>query len=354
MKKFIDLNEIPEHYVAQYFNQYVGYPKYRKGNQTYNGGCPFCHEGGSWGKKSRFFYIPKNNITFCHNCGYSKRPYNFVLDVSGLTYDEMLEELEEYDILPKDVAHESQALKTTLNESTEALPIGYINLTDSNQLNYYKDDKIVQNIIRYIKDRKLDVAINRPKTYYTTLKDFTHKNRLILPFYNSDGELIYYQSRKVIDNSKTPNYLSKSNGDKILPNLNNIDITIPHIFVFEGPIDSYFCKNGTAVSGIQENSDNLFSELQNNQLKKFYLFDIIWVLDSQWKDNASISKTKKLLDMDQKVFIWPKKQGLYFKDFNEMAVKLGINEISYKWVLKNTHDKITSNILLSQIEKCRN
>ena len=36
---------------------------------------------------------------------------------------------------------------------------------------------------------------------------------------------------------------AKRDGDKILPNLNNVDSTIPYIFEFEGPIDSYFCKN---------------------------------------------------------------------------------------------------------------
>ena len=55
--------------------------------------------------------------------------------------------------------------------------------------------------------------------------------------------------------------------------------------------------------------------------------------------------------MDQNVFIWPKKFGTKFKDFNQMATNLSIDEISYNWVIKNTHDKITSNILISQIEK---
>ena len=137
MKRLIDPNDIPEHYIAQYFNQYVGYPKYKAGSQTYTGGCPFCNEGGSWAKKSRFFYIPRKNITFCHNCGYSKRPYNFVMDVSGLTFEEMIHELEEYDILPEDVSNSLNDIKKPKNGSVSDLPKGYINLTDATQMEYH-------------------------------------------------------------------------------------------------------------------------------------------------------------------------------------------------------------------------
>ena len=48
---------LPENYIIQKFYEYAGYVQYLKHNNTYNGCCPICHEGKSWGKKKRCFYM---------------------------------------------------------------------------------------------------------------------------------------------------------------------------------------------------------------------------------------------------------------------------------------------------------
>jgi hypothetical protein len=327
------MSQFPEEYVSQYFFQYAGYPKYKRSSEVYEGCCPFCREGDSWGKKKRFYYIPKDDKVMCHNCGYSGNGGKFIHDISGLSWREIYKESEEYDIIPKDIKYDNE-VSQRLNINIEPLPKNSINLSNPQQLNYYNDDKVVKLALDYIKSRKLDVCVNHSE-YYLSLDDFIHKNRLVLPYKASNKEIEFYQTRRLLEDG-SPNYLSKSNSDKILPNLHLIGHDIPYIFVFEGFIDSLFVKNSTCCSGIQENSNCLFTPLQNKQLREYPFYKIIWVLDSQWQDHAAKSKSQRLLNMDQNVFIWPEKLGRAFKDFNEMCVKLDKNEISTDFIIKNT------------------
>ena len=125
---------------------------------------------------------------------------------------------------------------------------------------------------------------------------------------------------------------------------------ICYIFIFEGPIDAFFVKNGTAVAGIQENSNNTFSSLQQSQINIFKLAKIIWVLDSQWQDSASKIKTKRLIDQGETVFIWPKKVGTLYKDFNDACIATNINEVSTKFILDNSYSGLKAKLLLSEIK----
>ena len=58
---------LPEAYIVQKFYQYAGQPKYNRLAKTYQGGCPVCREGKSWGKKRRLFFVVKDNISY-YNC----------------------------------------------------------------------------------------------------------------------------------------------------------------------------------------------------------------------------------------------------------------------------------------------
>jgi len=180
-----------------------------------------------------------------------------------------------------------------------------------------------------------------------------HKNRLVIPFYDKDNTIVFYQSRTILNDELRfyPKYLSKVNSDKSLFNINNIDTALESIFIFEGPIDAFFVKNSVAVAGIQENSTNTFTKLQEEQISSFNLFKKIWVLDSQWNDMASRKKTKKLIDQGQTVFIWPEKMGKSFKDFNDYCVTKTLDSISTEFILENSFSGIKANLLMVEINR---
>lgn len=188
--------------------------------------------------------------------------------------------------------------------------------------------------MKFLNDRKLNVACNKPDAYYVSLDDKYHKNRLIIPFFDENNKVLTYQSRCL--DSKGIRYLTKIGGTSCLFNYNKIDPNYDNIFIFEGPFDSTFIKNGVAIGGIQENTYRLFKGIQEDQIKAFPFHNKIWILDSQHLDTASFNKSIKLLNSGQKVFIWPKKIGSLCKDFNDIAVMGYMDYITDEWVIKNT------------------
>lgn len=342
---------LPEAYIVQKFYQYAGKPKYNTLAKTYQGSCPICREGKSWGRKQRLFYIVTDNYLHCHNCGGHWSPLNWIKEVSGLSAKEIYNESEEYDVIPSDISNKPQIQDTIQRILTGSLPDDCINLFNSTQTSYYQSNPVVQTCLSYIKNRKLDVAINKPKALYVTLKDFTHKNRLIIPFYDSSGKIIFYQSRDLgITPNSLPKYIGKVGGHRSVFNINQIDENINQIYILEGPIDAFFIKNGVALAGINDHTaGNLFTSLQQQQFQKFPLHKKVFVLDSQWLDKTSYRTSKVLLNNGCNIFIWPKKFGKKFKDLNEMCVRLNINKVPETFINENTYKGLPGIIKLTQI-----
>lgn len=342
---------IPHEYILQKFYQYAGYPKFKKISNTFIAGCPICREGKSWGKKRRCVYLVDENKICCHNCGWYSDPIKWIQEVSNLNFNEIVDESKSFDILPLEALEKK--VNTTTKPIPEKLPKDSINILDKNQIVYYYDQKDVQEALGLAEKRRLTTAINKPDTLWVSLKDKTHKRRLVIPFYDLKNEIIFYQSRAIYNEDLKfyPKYLSKINGEKSLYNINKISSNLDYIFIFEGPIDSFFVQNGTAVAGIQENSHTMFSPLQEEQISAFKLHKKIWVLDSQWKDSASLKKTQKLIDSNQTVFIWPEDIGKQYKDINEMVIDKKLNYVEPDFFIKNSFDGIKAKLLLTSI--CR-
>jgi hypothetical protein len=315
---------LPETYVIQKLLSYSHNPTYHKYNKTYNAGCPICKEGKSFSKKKRLFYYIDTNTFYCFNCNKHWSALSWIMEAGRLSFREIQKEVStncsKIDVSDKIFTNTSKD-----RSIADKLPHDSINLSDSTQIEYYKNNKFVQKALEIISKRKLNTAINRPDTFYISLTDFVHKNRLCIPFYNSNKDIIFYQTRSLDDSS--PKYLNKLS-DKHIFGLNNIKNNIDYIFIFEGPIDAMFVENGVAATGLN------LTKTQQEELDKFPFHKKIWVLDNQHLDNAAKEKTDKLLDNNLSVFIWP--TNIPCKDFNELTILLKQNYISHKFILNNT------------------
>ena len=189
-----------------------------------------------------------------------------------------------------------------------------------------------------INTRRLDKGINSPKTFYLSLNDPVHKNRLVLPFYDENNKIVYYQTRGLInkDLHERPKYLSKMNTERCLYGIHNINPNIDSVFIFEGPIDSYFVENGLATCGITERSNKIFTARQKEQINRLNFYDKVYVLDNQYQDTAALNKSIILAENNEKVFIWPKELK-QFKDFNDICVAGSRDKIRPEFILKNTY-----------------
>lgn len=337
----VDLRNLPIDYVTEMFYELAYDVDHYNGNNSYNGGCPICHEGHSWGKKKRCWWLPEKGIVHCFNCGETWNPLNFIKQAGGFSTKDIVEQIRngEFGFVNLDrkvVELElSEEMKNLLSFKNGNLPENAIDLSNDNQMSFYSDNSAVLKALRYIKDRRLDTAVNKPKTFFISLDDHTHRNRLVFPFYDESGKVVFYQSRAIganIDGYKEDiRYLGKVGAEKSVFNIDRIEPSLNEIFVFEGPIDSCFMRNGVAIAGISKGGKN-FTDLQEEQLSLLSAFhDIVWMLDNQWVDETSLEKSKKLLAEGERVFIWPKKLKAY-KDFNELCVRHGLDEVPLSFV----------------------
>lgn len=346
---------LPDQYVIEKFCQYGGYPKYNKRANAWSAGCPVCREGNSWGKKRRMYYKIEKNYVFCFNCGYKGNAVEFIKHVTGMEFGEIMTESSNYDT--DNVKRALVEVKPTKTFESPPLPDDSINLYEKTQVDWWLNDKNTpskdKNTItlacKQLQERKLDQAINRPKTLWLSLTDYTHKNRITIPFYNRRDKIIFYQTRTLLKEPNKPKYLSKSGSEKSIFNINQIRPGIDTLYLFEGPIDSCFVANGVAVAGITNGPAQDLNNLQQQQLEDYRLFDKTWVLDSQWCDKTSLEKSKLLVDQGECVFIWPENIGKQYKDLNELCVAINKPGIGYKFVDKHTHCGLKAKLLLNQI-----
>ena len=318
------MRQLPGQYVLSKFYTYAGEPVFRKFDGTYNASCNICREGKSWLKKKRLFYYPTSNTFYCFNCSKSYSAWSYVKLSSGLSGEEINQEAHSDDWFI-DVSNNTQSNNISKNKST--LPHDSLNLLDEQQQIYYKNNEHYNKALKYLSERRLNTAINRSSHYYISFTDYIHKNRLCIPYFSRDLKINFYQTR-ALDGSE-PRYLNKIGYDKTIFGVDRIDTNLEYIFLFEGPIDAMFVKNGVSLAGLTQN------KIQTKQLAEFAFHEKIWVLDNPTKDQAAKDKIKDLLLQKQKVFKWP--QNLPYKDFNEWAVSEQKDEISYQIILNSLY-----------------
>ena len=149
---------VPEQFVIEKFYQFAGYPRFKKISNTYEAGCPICKEGSSWGRKRRLYYIPKDEILCCHNCGWYGNPIKWIMEVEGITFRELADQIESSDSAIVDI--DTMFKPSEQEYNIPDLPVDSIDLFSDQQKEYYKDNKIVQQAIDYIENRKISISIN--------------------------------------------------------------------------------------------------------------------------------------------------------------------------------------------------
>lgn len=338
------MKNLPSDYVIQKFKQLTPKAHHIRATNSYRGCCPVCKEGDSYGKKTRLNYYVDSNTLVCYNCSKKWRPLQWIRECSGMTEDEIIKEAQLSD-------HIITNNKVNLVENQQKpkyipdLPRNSINLTDEVQVKYYSDKQVVRDALTVIKERRLDTLINKPKTLYVSLTDFVHKNRLCIPFYDSNNKITFYQTR-LIYNEPTAKYLSKQHSEKTIYGINNIDPNCDYLFIFEGPIDACSMKNGISLAGIQT------SDKQKELLNKYLLFNKIWILDNQYDNVDVVKKNMQLINNGETIFIWPQTCSEY-KDFNDICTKNKLDKISPEFVIKNSYSGLEAKDKIKELSKIK-
>jgi hypothetical protein len=317
------VSKLPESYILNKFYAHAIEPSFRKHDGTYNAACPVCKEGRSLGKKKRLFFYPKTNTFHCFNCSKTWSAYAWITNVCNITKDELDQEIST-NTFSTDVSKRNN-IEIIRHREVPNLPHDSINLFDEVQKNYYAKNGAFYKASEYIKRRRLHTAINKSPNLFISLTDFTHKNRICIPFYDRSNKTVFYQTR-CIDNTH-PRYLGKLGADKTVFGIDRVTNDIPYIFLFEGPIDAMFVRNGVSLAGLT------ISERQASQLAEFPFHKKIWVMDNPKFDETANKKTKELVSQGEHIFLWD--SDMPYKDFNDMCVDKAIDEVDYKIISSN-------------------
>lgn len=138
-----------------------------------------------------------------------------------------------------------------------------------------------------------------------------YRDRLIIPFYDNNKEIYYYQARALKDIN--PKYLNrKAEKTNCLYNIFNVDKSKP-VMITEGPIDSMFLENSIATLGVEITPDD---KIQLETLKAYYIFD---------NDSTGKRMAEAHIKKGDYVFLWDKflRDNKYpkVKDINELIIK---------------------------------
>jgi hypothetical protein len=328
--------ELHQEFLIETLYSFCKRPIYKKYQNVFNAECPVCKEGKSAGRSRRLFYFPHKQYIYCHNCVKSWRPFEWVKEVTGWTFPEIIKKNNEKQGLTTTATSVIRPANQTIDQlEIPSLPENSIDLADQTQLQFYAGNKYVKLALEYCHNRRLFTAVNSCKRFYLSLEDKVHKNRLVIPFYNNSKKVASYQTRSLTQN-QFPKYLTKF-GEKELFGINNINSEIPYVFIFEGPIDSMFVKNGVAMASLSP------TEKQIQQLNSLIGYQQIWVFDNDKNNKQTSKKIESYIQKGKRIFMWPKEFSK-FKDFNEICCSLQLDEIPWNFIVKNSASKAEASI----------
>lgn len=191
------------------------------------------------------------------------------------------------------------------------------------------------NIAGACQKKAMEYCLNRmiPEEsykYFFYADEGKYKNRIIIPFYNKDKTITFFQGRSLDENDKVK-YLSRV-GKTALYNIDFVDKNKP-LMVLEGPIDSMFVENSTATVGAGSSSE------LDHELKGYKVY---WIYDN---DAAGIKSSGKKVRKKENVFLWKKFLSEWnivadIKDINDLVLYLKRKE---KFKFEDFKDYFTDN-----------
>jgi len=194
--------------------------------------------------------------------------------------------------------------------------------------------------VEYVKRRKISEKFQE-SLYFTDKFDVIAKNigkeiaagpRLVIPFFDTEGNLFAMQGRALDDSKQRYVTLVFDKNNELLFGADRVDLTKPFVVV-EGPIDSLFLENAVATAGIGNVSDK-------------YISLATICLDNEPRNKDIVRIIKKNIERGFKVVIWP--DSIQQKDINEMYLE-GVNVAEV--IEKNTFKNLSAIIRLNDWKK---
>lgn len=325
-------------------NKYVRLISYRlrnfkqKRENLYNFSCPICGDSKKNLLKARgYIYQGGNNLFYkCYNCGVSITAGNFIKHVDSEIYKQY--QLERY----------KNGENGHSNYEKPKLTIKPIKFGNSKEVkeNYdfaeWCSDLPEGHYCKtYVKNRRIPEEFYSKILYTKTYKQFVDKlvpdhdktldddARLIIPFYDENGDLIAVTGRALENKSEKLRYVTirtVESDDKLIYGLERLDKT-KDVKIVEGPIDSMFLDN--CVASGDANLMKCAEVLIEMGVDKD---NIILVPDREPRNTEIVKNINKFISNGYKVCLFP--SYMEGKDINEFIMN-GISKDELEKIIQN-------------------
>jgi hypothetical protein len=193
------------------------------------------------------------------------------------------------------------------------IPLQFLNLI------YYTDD--FKTFVNKMTKREYDLSKN--------------EQRLVIPFFDKDKQLITFQGRAFINTQLRYITIKMDEESSKIFGLERLDIK-KKFYIVEGPFDSMFLPNCLAMAGSDvsfRGNDDIKEAMDNH--KGTIIFD------NEPRNKEIITRMEKVIDKGWNICIWP--DSVACKDINDMIMtsinETKILEIINKNTFKNLHAK---------------
>jgi hypothetical protein len=311
--------------------------------------CLLCGDSKKSKSKKRFNldFAGGNPIYHCFNCSKSGSFLQLYSYVKGLTIEESKKELYKFD---------PDRLTQQLSKRRTEKIIKHIGYEDHN---WILEDCVSGSVPMGILDRsyfaalkkfRIDRKIDSTYKLYIAYKG-EYKNRIIIPIYDENNDIIYFQARRFPGSGVIPKYKNPHiEKGSILLNKSNFDKE-KYIIVVEGLIDAFMIgKQGTSCLGVEIN--NKFMKEIIDLGKVIISFDndkagynsLIQFMKGKGKPGRKKALPPNKYAKKVRYFLYPDKYA-GCKDINKIVVDFDVSDV-YDMILSHSYSYSTAYTIL--------
>ena len=293
----------------------------QKSDNLWNFSCPFCGDSQKNKLKARGYVFAKGNdlLYRCHNCGVGTNVANLLKQVDPSLHGEYT--FEKYKSGESNtIFHKSNTAPTFNIPSPRFGKVEKQRVFDHAE--WVSELQSGHFCLNYVQNRSI------PEEHYDKLlftskyrqfidalvpnhgKTLADDARLVIPFYDVNGELVAVSGRALETSEEKLRYVTvrtNDSDDKLIYGMDRVNLN-QTVYLVEGPLDSLFITNCLASGDA-----NLSLTAKNISAKNKVL-----IFDNEPRNKEVCKLIEKAIKLGEDVVIWP--DTIEGKDINEMIL----------------------------------
>ena len=293
----------------------------QKSDNLWNFSCPFCGDSQKNKLKARGYVFAKGNdlLYRCHNCGVGTNVANLLKQVDPSLHGEYT--FEKYKSGESNtIFHKSNTAPTFNIPSPRFGKVEKQRIFDHAE--WVSELQSGHFCLNYVQNRSI------PEEHYDKLlftskyrqfidalvpnhgKTLADDARLVIPFYDVNGELVAVSGRALETSEEKLRYVTvrtNDSDDKLIYGMDRVNLH-QTVYLVEGPLDSLFITNCLASGDA-----NLSLTAKNISAKNKVL-----IFDNEPRNKEVCKLIEKAIKLGEDVVIWP--DTIEGKDINEMIL----------------------------------